>query len=243
MTYKLLYFEDFIKQEEYVFKNIDKISDIWKNSFISNSNKYLSDNNTVNHDNDYYMEQKNIILNSLNWSKWFFALEISTNKIIGQCNICTDKLSEYNGKNKIKTYEIIKSNDLSYDIYLNRNSVLLYPVISGLSKDPKFKNVGKFLINKIILYLKSNTSYKKLYLVPESPKYKNNYMDILDKNACLYDKEKYHESNIKLINYYKLNGFVIDKKIFLVLNCNKTNKYPDTSNILCLNTMYKKIIR
>ena len=116
------------------------------------------------------------------------------------------KFSLYEGNENIETYSIIEPDDKSFDIYENRTFKTFYPIIGGLCKDPMYTNVGKFVVDELIIYLKLKTSYDKIYLVSESSLLKFNYLDYIDENICVFD-DKFNSSNKKLIKYYKSLGF------------------------------------
>lgn len=240
MDYKLLHFTDLGEQHTYVKDNVERILEILLLSFPSNVELFKKKD--YKKENEYKEIFKNIVINSSSWVIWFFCIEILTNKIIGTCYLYEQGLSYYLGKENIETYKIIKPSDKSFDIYENRKFKKFYPVINGLSKDPNYKNVGKFILDGLIGYLKSNTSFSKLYLICESPLFKFNYFDFIDKNKCVYN-EKYNESNNKLIKYYKSNGFVILKNVFYVDRCIPVlgDFEPDEyGDIICFNVMCKK---
>jgi len=104
---------------------------------------------------------------------------------------------------KIKTYELIT---VDSDEHMS-NTVLLGPFIESLCRDTnsKYKGVGTLLLKNITdYYLKENI--KKVYLVPESNKYK-----MYGYNDCgvEIDKERYLESQRSLHEFY--NGFGFHK--------------------------------
>jgi hypothetical protein len=117
---------------------------------------------------------------------------------------------------KLETYKII---DISKD---ELKKMLLKdkgPVIYALCKDMNYKNVGTFLIQKIVEYLKNN-EYDKVYLIPGSVFGKINYFYFVKGEACkFYDYEKYYQSNMKLIKYYENIGFVISQNLYDIDKC------------------------
>jgi hypothetical protein len=241
MEYNLFYILDIEKQEKFIKENIARILEIMLISFSSNLK--LFNKNDIKKEKEYEKILNHLITNISKWLIWFFCVEKKTSKIVGFCYLYEEKLSYYKGSEKIETYKKISPNDKSFDIYKNKIYKNFYPVIGGLCKDPEYRNVGKFIIKELITYLKSKTSYKKLYLVCESTLFKFNYIEYIGENRCVYS-EKYFDSNMNLIKYYKSNGFKILKKIFCVDECViVTGPFePDEySDIICFNVMSKKI--
>lgn len=240
MDYKLLHFTDLDVQHKYVKDNVERILEIMLLAFPSNIELFKK--NDDKQEKKYKGIFREIVINSSTWTIWFFCIDNLTNKIIGTCFLYEQGLTYYEGNENIETYKIIKPTDKSFDIYENRIYKNFYPVINGLCKDPNYKNVGKFILDELVKYFKSNTQYNKLYLVCESPLFKFNYFDFIDKNKCMYN-EGYNESNIRLKKYYKSNGFKILKKVFFVDRCIPiTGPFePDSyGDIICFNVMCKK---
>ena len=242
MEYKLLHYTDLEEQNKYVKENVKRILEIMLLCFPSNI-ELFNNEKEIKKEKEYEEIFNNIIIKSSTWAIWFFCIDNLTNKIIGTCFLYEQRLSYYLGNDEIETYKIIKPRGKSFDIYENRTYKDFYPVINGLCKDPKYKNVGKFMIDELGKYFKSKTSFDKLYLVCESPLFKFNYFDFADINKCVYNESKYNESNTRLIKYYKSNGFKILNKVFYLERCIPvTGPFePDLySDIICFNVMCKK---
>jgi hypothetical protein len=242
-NYKLLHFNDIEKQDLYIHNNINHIIEIIVHCYPSNLKLFGKKTNNDKKEKQYIEILKNIVINSSKWAIWFFCIDEFTNYIIGFCFLYEQKLSYYKGNVNIDTYTIIKPCDKSFDIYENRKFKTIYPVIGGLCKDPKYTNVGAFIVNELISYLKSKTSYDKIFLVSESSLFRFNYLDYINENICVFNHEFFY-SNKKLIKYYETLGFRVLKKTFNVNECIPiTGDFaPDLyGDIICNNVLYKKI--
>jgi hypothetical protein len=172
----------------------------------------------ANHVGDAYeinKEYNNRFYHSLKFQmfkRWFFVTEANNYNVIGFCSVSglnVTKLSNADAK-KVNPYKI---NELTDDIDTS-NKVTLKYYIENVCKDGNFKNVGKFLLDNVIEYYKN--ADEKLSLVVESTRYKDNYID----NLCTFtDEEKYYDSCMKLIEYYKSFGFKVSPNLFFIENC------------------------
>ena len=105
-------------------------------------------------------------------------------------------------------------------IYVSNTDVAttISPVIETLIRntDHKYKNIGAYLLNKICDHFKN--THKIIYLIPESTRYKH-----IGTNPCdITNTNKYKESNNKLIEYYKNQGFSIENKYYIDVCNNDT---------------------
>lgn len=161
------------------------------------------------------------------------------NKIIGYCFTLSARVIKYN--KQIKTYEKINLDDAEIEKIM-KNQVTLPLYIGGLCKDSAYANVGSFLLDEIYKYHQKineedNEDYNaKIYLCPGSDKHINNYERYINNNPCIiYDDDKYYESNMKLIKYYKKNNYFVSKNLYMIDKCNEPNQY------IFSNIMYRKL--
>lgn len=216
--YEFLNFNSEEDQINFIEENKNIIINMLINCFPAN----FPDSDKKNY-NKYYEIIYNILENSKT-SKWFFA--IYSNQIVGFCNI-QEYLEFIYSENKLETYKIINK-------FEPEKKIKLGPVIGNLCKNPEFKNIGDFLLNKISDFLKGY--FKIIYLIPESVIYKKSYESIISESCKLIDPKLYYESNIKLIKYYIKNSFGILKKIYFMENCGE-------NKILVFHVMAKNLSR
>lgn len=113
-----------------------------------------------------------------------------------------------NTKN-VNIYEYVKVDSDNMELINdsnNNNKVLLGPFIESLCRDmnPKYKGVGTILLKYISDYYK-NKGVEKIYLVPESTKYKKYGQN--DNCGVEIDKDKYLDSQKSLHKFYNNFGF------------------------------------
>ncbi len=162
-------------------------------------------------------------------SDWFFAFT-HDDILVGYCFVSQQEVVNY--EDNIKTYTKIKPNADP----MNNRTKILSPYISSLCKNKNYPNVGSFLLNNVSDYLHNNLKYDIVYLCPGSDYFRYNYEAYVLGNECsLIDDNKFYDANMKLINYYKHNGFNIMDNLYLVINCRKNNEY------MFYNVMYKKL--
>lgn len=228
----------------------------YKFSIISNSGdikeKYLE----INHEriilllNDCFdIQYKNYENIKYIKNKDFFICTID-DKLIG---IATG--SENNGITK--TNIITRSYDTTY-LYRNGDiedyvdqknityeTVSLNPSIGSICKDMNYENVGRQMLQYIENYYRSK-GFDKIYLVPESNKYRNELLNAHMENDGENDdnlniiRKKYLDTQKNLINYYKKNGYEIYEKYYEVegLPLGSTQMYP---NIIFFNVLFKTL--
>jgi hypothetical protein len=221
------------KQREYIIQNKDTLFELSKNCFPSNIDKF-SEEILKDVEKEVFDNLTKNSITSKN-SIWFFATY--NNKIVGYCYIDEANINVLNENMEIPTYEIIKQNNPVYDIYDKSIQKSIYPYIYSLCKDTYYNKIGSFLLNSIYDYLKTYTTYTKLYLTAGSSIYQ------YYKNKCIFDSEKYTKSNKELVNYYKNNNFTISKTLYSILKCGDVfilNKDIHT-DIICYNVLYRNI--
>ena len=76
---------------------------------------------------------------------------------------------------------------------------------------------------------KLKKDYNKIYLSARSSTHSYYF------NQCKFDKEKYLESNKKLLKYYESQHFVISKDLYDVLKCSESD------NIIVYNVLSRNI--
>lgn len=107
----------------------------------------------------------------------------------------------------------------------NKVRVTISPLIRSLCRisNPKYKGTGKYLLNKIIKYYKEEEKKNKIYVIPESNKYK-----VYGENDCgvELDKENYLKSQKKLQEYYNNFGFYELPDHYEVDNCGNLSTGP-----------------
>lgn len=233
-NYQFIYFDDINKQKKFINNNKEKMIDM-----MLNCSPLSIPENLKNIDPRIIYTS---YLDALIEKKWFFILSNlnNDNNIIGFCYLTDNFCTKITKKSLINKFNPYKINDLSNfpelmnHMIKNVNNTTLSPEISSLCKDPNFKNVGSFLLDNILTYCEGK--YEKVYLVPESIYYKNNFSSFIFKNMCDFDNKKYWESNMKLINYYKSQGFQLSPNLFIIEKCN----YSD-NKFNVLNVMFKNI--
>ncbi len=162
-------------------------------------------------------------------SDWFFAFS-HDDVLIGYCFVFQQQVVNYT--DNIKTYTKVKLNN---DPMINRTNNIT-PYISSLCKDKNYPNVGSFLLNNVSDYLHKTLKHNIVYLCPGSDYYRYNYEAYVLGNECsLIDENKFYDANMKLINYYKHNGFNISPDLYLIINCKKNYEY------IFYNVMYKNL--
>jgi hypothetical protein len=160
---------------------------------------------------------------------WFFVFTYD-DILIGYCYVFQQEVITY--KKKLKTYTKLKINNN----LINNNKKNISPYIAALCKDKNYSKVGSFLLDNVCDYLHKIYNYDIVYLCPGSDYFKYNYEAYVMGNECsLIDDDKYYDSNMKLINYYKINEFVISPNLYLIIKCKKHNEY------IFYNVMYKKL--
>lgn len=219
-NYKFLTFDNLELQGEFIRNNLKRIVDLTITCFNSNINDPINNQK-------YYDINKNIIHNFRNKTKWFFVM--NDDNIIGICYEFEPEIF-YSDK-KIETYKIINLNAQQIK-KLKSNIVDVDKYIGGFCKNPEYKMVGSFLLNELSKYYKS-IGIKIFHLTPESTIYKSNYDAFIKGNGCIIENNSYLTSNNNLIRYYEKNGFVINKHLYEIVECNNSNNY------ILLNVMYK----
>lgn len=74
-------------------------------------------------------------------------------------------------------------------------------------------------MEKIIEFIKNKTKYKYLYLTAES----NLYRSISTQMCGIYDEDKYEQSQLNLLKYYKKMKFKICKNHYEMEICKDKN--------------------
>lgn len=153
-------------------------------------------------------DQLNAFLNSwhifIEKPNWFFVTHDDI--LIGYC-ICHVQ-SIYLLNTDVSTYKAI-------DHLYSNNRINIYPYLSNLCKDVSYPNVGKFILDKVSEWYKSK-GYNELYLIPGSSRYK-----------CSKNPNEYYKANMKLVEYYKTNGFKIKEKYYNIANCDNKFVYSN----------------
>ena len=174
----------------------------------------------------YNLDKKSYIDLALFLEKDVHYFVLSNNKVV-VVGFVDLKLNYYKSDKNIDTYTLT---DIDLKETTDKYS---HASLEGLCRnnDPKYKGLGKYLLDKIIEHLKI-TTYDYLYIVPESVKSK------IKSTLNCGITDGYKESQKKLIKYYKKVGFEIvdglyDKDVCFDENGNKKYVY--------LNVMKKKI--
>jgi hypothetical protein len=224
--YTFLYFPDNDKQKEFVQKNLKRLVELQTICFPNNSDiitmyqtapKYGNDDidyNSINND-EYKQVFERVDRYLSESSECFFALDRDT--IIGMCFCYSQTVYRYTNKSKknLVTYKIIKE---KID-YTDFEETTIYPYLGGLCKDRKYSKVGSFLLDNICDFYKNN-GLDIIYLTPESVVYRNNFSAYILKNECDLNEEKYYDSCMELIKYYKSQKFTISDDLYEINKCN-----------------------
>ena len=233
---KFVYFEDKEKgkekQKQYYNDNLKKILSLFDNCFPSNINKYIDNEDNKKNIIKQYKKYKEY--DSYTYTDGFLYFATYKKNIVGFFNIPDNGTSvfKYNGDIPIKTYSLITPDDVEYsilnDYILNKGEkITINPYISSLCKDIFYTKIGKFLLDNISEHLKNK--HNKIYLTAGSSTY--NYLF----DSCKLEKEKYLESNKKLLKYYESQNFIISKELYDVHYC------KDSDNILVYNILCREI--
>lgn len=134
----------------------------------------------------------------------FYMVDNSTEDVVAYAETKYKNAIEYNAN--VEKYRLISlDEDASDDIYSQRRSVLIGPVVESLCRDsnPKHKGVGKIFLDKICEHYKRKKE-KYVYIVPESTKYK-----VYGEDDCGVEinKDEYIKSQMELQEYYGKFGF------------------------------------
>lgn len=233
MQYTFKYFPNVENQVKFISDNFDRIVSLLSTCFPANvkGEKELSEFNN---------KMKSIVDSYQNTGQWYFALH--NDVIVGCCLITpytfvkTDETIETYKKVTLFEYEL-------NDIIGDERDVNF--CISSLCKDSNYANVGSFILNELDkLYAKKIDTFlippipevkpdNKFYLVVGSDYHKNNYEHYINKK-CIIDNE-YYDSNMKLMEYYKKNGFKVSDNLYVVDKC-----YDVPDEYIISNVMYKK---
>lgn len=231
-NYEFISFSNKKEEKEYMLENIDIIKKMLSVCYPPNSNKFMDEQDTKKYDNPEYDDAYYDSVISLfemvaenNIFQWFFVEY--ENNIIGYC-FCKKYFNIYNYKGSLKTYEKLNfPNTFSIESY----NTVDEPLLEGLCKIKKYPHVGRFIIDNICKFYRKK-GYEKLYLVPESQIYKNNYKGFVEFDQCVIDTENYKNMTEKLIKYYINNDFKISNSMCDLIICTE-------STSIALNVMYR----
>ncbi len=223
-------------QYDYVNKNIDRLVELQNSCSPSNYDKYTD--KKIENEEEVIVEYNNFFIESIynfvkdyqTENKFFFLLD-DANTIIAYCIGTHENVFEYIGNNQIETYRPLDI-DVSEEIIKDLGIKKIFPYICNFCKHQSISGIGKILLNKVIEYYSTNTEYDKVYLIPESVNYKNNYTGYLEE-SCEMDEKKFYESNMKLVKYYLDNSFIPSKNLFYGYYCGE--------KIMFLNVLYTNI--
>ena len=222
----------------------------------------------INMDKLYYIFIKEIF-ESLTFGDLYCVTY--NDKVIGCCQL-EDSIELVKTNEKIKTYDSYcteRNNDLigeckprrimknsmvkkifgeepgdNYKELTLGNNTTRGPIIIELCKNTDYKNVGIFLINKLLDTIKSK--HKTVYIAPESVRFKDNLWNLNDYNdfsfGCVY-YDGYKKSNIKLIEYYEKLGFKVSDDLYYFESCSRvlSNTHPPSGQFVFHNVLYKEI--
>jgi hypothetical protein len=124
-------------------------------------------------------------------------------------------------------------------------NVSLNPSIGSICKDMNYENVGRQMLQYIENYYRSK-GFDKIYLVPESNKYRNELLNAHIENDGENDsnlniiRKKYLDTQKNLINYYKKNGYEIYEKYYEVEGLPLSSTQMDP-NIIFFNVLFKTL--
>lgn len=201
VSYTLINFTSFKEQILFFNKNKDKIVNLIKIFFT--------------HENDEVNQIIEDIFKYANDHRYPYFFVTYNEMIIGMCFLNTGGCIVMTHLKKEPISYTLFSNLEDYVSSVKKNGIWIRPFIEALCKDPSYKNVGSFLLNNIKHVLKS-FGLTRVYLIPESTRYKQ----IDSKYNCgILNNDKYYESNMQLINYYKSNGFVIFEDHYMLDEC------------------------
>jgi hypothetical protein len=214
-------------KEKYLKKNHERIIMLLNDCF---------DIQYKNYENIKYIKNKDFFICTIDDKLIGIAIGSENNEIV-KTNIIT---RSYDTTYLYRNYDIIDYVDQKNVTY---SYVTLNPSIESICKDMNYKNVGKHILQYIEKYYK-NKGFEKIYLVPESNKYRNELLnahndgDGENLNNLNIIRKKYLETQKNLINYYKKNGYEIYEKYYEVdaLPMGATQIYP---NIIFFNVLLK----
>lgn len=245
--YKFLFFDikkELDKQIEYIDDHLFQIISIYVTSFPAN---YYWMNNINNlRENisrageaeiEYIFKIREMIDEIKGINQFYFVVlewqvpEISETyytEVIGCCWIGIDSVVPIfdNYEPYLPVFDARFESDSKYT-----DGKEIAPVIVGLCKNQAAKGVGKFLLDKVCDNLKN--AYRKVYLVVRDGKSSDNYASMLGPHVCgpftIEDMakknpkreawEKYKKTNLALVDYYKRNGFNVEKNKYVVEYC------------------------
>jgi len=227
---KFIYF-DMSDQNEYIEGNIARLISLSLKCFPFNG-RYSG----IEREIEYILLLRDLIFN--NRDKQFYFLLDDEGIIISYCWLTNDKVFFVSDNNvpSVETYVYIQNGNKS----MFNEEMYIGPTIISLCRDPLFRGAGKILLDFICSDLKTK-GFERVYLLPESGRYKRNY----DSLACNsykcppVDKENYKKSTMELIEYYKKIGFVVNRNLYGLDPCDCN--VVDSAYVL-LNVMEKNLI-
>lgn len=199
--YKFVYFDDKDKEKEFVEKNSDKIVNIATRCFAP------GDEFDRIKENDAF---RGVVQRA--GSQWFFVT--SDDQIVAFCKLTPEEpMTRFN--QSLKTYEPFVYEDIE-EIKVEEH-ITTGPFIDALCKTAGYKGAGAFLLDNMHKHLKSK-GVEKVYIVPESMRSKEAFAGYQEGLNCKL-KDKYLESNQKLVKFYEKMGYEIIENTYFVEGC------------------------